>query len=169
MTYRVQAEPRFKKRVPCAVRIAGRRHSGIVLNVSRRGLYVQSSATAPPGASVAVELTPSGRTAIELEALVVWKRVVPSRLRGVAHGGVGLQIQRASEAWYQFFLGVAATGPEPEREAQSAQRFRVRLARAGSPRMRTLIVAGADAEAAAREALTECGPGWVLRDVAPDS
>jgi hypothetical protein len=168
MSYRVQAEPRFKKRVPCAVRIGGRRHSGIVLNVSRGGLYVQSSATASPGASVNVELTPSDRDAIELEATVVWKRVVPTRLRGVAHGGVGLRIERASEAWYRFFVGVASPGEKPAAAARPARRFRVCLGRPGSPRMRTLVVSAPDAGAASREALAQSGPGWRVREVVPD-
>ena len=91
----MQPEPRFKKRVPCDLIVAGARHPGIVLNISRGGLYVQTSVVFQRGAWVAVDLNSRVEQAIGLDAVVMWNRKVAAQLRGVRHGGVGLQIRNA--------------------------------------------------------------------------
>jgi Tfp pilus assembly protein PilZ len=106
-----RAEPRFRRKTPCKLRRQQRHHSGIVLDISRTGLFVQTSATAQNGEEVEVTLS-AGRTAapITLVTKVVWKRNVPAQLRASAEGGLGLRICYAPEGYYNL-LADAAQGP----------------------------------------------------------
>ena len=83
--------------------MGAQRHSGLVLNVSPGGLFVQTHARPTSGDSVRVALNvPGGATAMELDATVVWKRVVPASLLRVAQGGVGLCLVNPPEGYYQL-------------------------------------------------------------------
>ena len=52
---------RIKKRVPCLVALSGGCQQGMVLNISRSGLFVQLSAVVDPGQEVRLELRLTGR------------------------------------------------------------------------------------------------------------
>jgi Tfp pilus assembly protein PilZ len=113
-----QYERRFKKRVPCRLRQGGRSFTGVVLDLSRGGLFVQTSAAVQPGEQVEITLsrTPSTRgpdqtAQVDVTAQVAWKRRVPSQLRSVAQGGLGLQIRYATEPYFTL-LAEAARGTE---------------------------------------------------------
>jgi hypothetical protein len=94
---------RTKKRLTCALVIGGSRLSGIVLDLSASGLFVQTSANPPPGAEIGLELEIPGEPERTLLVVrVVRKKVVPPRLRSVVHGGLGLRIERAPEAFFGF-------------------------------------------------------------------
>ena len=105
---REQRHKRFRKRVPCQFTLKGRRFSGVVLNISAGGLYVQTNANTEAGSDIQINLTPSqlapegSSEAIPLHAKVVWRRVVPQQLRSITQGGLGLRIERASEAYYHL-------------------------------------------------------------------
>jgi hypothetical protein len=173
-------EPRYRKRVPCQLVVEGGSHPGMVLNVSRGGLFVQTSARARPGDRVWIALnTSQQRSAIGLEARVVWKRVSPPQLQTVTQAGVGLEIQLASEAWYDFLTGVAT--PEAARardvpedrepvapKAGPLLRFRVRVSQSGGPRSRTFVVEGSTEEDARRRALLATGRGWTVLEIEPE-
>ena len=174
-------EPRYRKRVPCQLVVGGGSHPGMVLNVSRGGLFVQTGARARPGDRVRIALNASPRLgAIGLEARVVWKRVSPPRLHSVTQGGVGLEIQGASEAWYDFLAGVAAPDaglervpradalPAATRPAPALLRFRVRMSQTGGPRSRTVVVEGGSEEEARRRALLATGRGWSVLEIEPE-
>ena len=175
-------EPRYRKRVPCQLVIGGGSHPGMVLNVSRGGLFVQTSARARPGDRVRIALNTSpSRSTIGLEARVVWKRVSPPQLQSVTQGGVGLEIQLASEAWYDFLAGVATPDlerarnvpgdPDPATNAQPRpmlSRFRVRVSQSGGPRSRTVVVEGGSEDEARRRALLATGGGWTVLEVEPE-
>jgi len=109
----VRPDARIKKRLPCRVKVAGTSFGGMVLNVSRSGLFVQTTARVDPGTEMWLELNPSAeRSAIELGAQVIWKRVVDARLRGVVSGGVGLKIHSAPESYYTLLMRLAAVAPQ---------------------------------------------------------
>ncbi len=179
------SEPRYRKRVPCQLVIGDGRHPGMVLNVSRGGLFVQTSARARPGDRVRIALNASSqRNAIGLEARVVWKRVSPPQLQSFTQGGVGLEIQLASEPYYDFLAGVATPAgeepraskiyenPETVAETQPAprsSRFRVRVGQRGGPRSRTLVVEGGTEDDARRRALASTGAGWTILEIEPAS
>ncbi len=104
MTVRPQSETRYRTRVPCRVQVGESSHFGVVLNLSRMGLFVQTSASVSAGDPV--ELTFEGEAPLRAE--VVWQRRVPPALRTVAHGGAGLRIIGAPEEYY-WLLAKAAS------------------------------------------------------------
>jgi len=176
----VQSEPRVKKRIPCELSFGGGRHSGIVLNVSRGGLYVQTSVGPSPGDLVEIDLSPSAarNDAMNLRATVVWKQVVSRRLLSGGHGGVGLRIKEADAAYYDFLgellpggasaqpLGATPTRPAPaEPTPDTAPRYRVRVRELGRPRSKTLLVGGDSEQEASERALFAAGEGWTVLEV----
>jgi hypothetical protein len=136
----------------------------MVLNVSRRGLFVQSGAGVNPGDAVHLELT-VGDLALPVDARVVWRRVVATHLRSVSTGGMGLHIQYADDAYFGFVAGLAGGTPAAAeaRAPHAAQpSFQVRLRLQGSPRTRILWVAAADEAAARRRAVELAGRDWLV-------
>jgi Tfp pilus assembly protein PilZ len=161
------ADPRFRKRVPCRLRAAAGSGSGMVLNVSRGGLFVQTSAVASPGETVHIDLGVDHAVALGVDACVVWRRVVGAHLRSVSTGGFGARIQYAPDAWFGFLSGLAGSEVEtaaPERPA-GAGVYRVRLRLAGSPRTRSVVVEGTDEAAARVRALELAGAHWIVLDL----
>lgn len=169
------ADPRFRKRVPCRLSVGGSAYSGMVLNLSRGGLFVQTSAGVRPGDAVDVQLNvPSHPASIAVAGRVVWKRIVHAQLRSLTQGGVGLRIQNAPESYYRFLLGVSGSDgrpagpraePAPERTPAAEVRFRVRVQQQGGPRSRVLCLSGTDEQVARRRALAEVGDGWVVLEL----
>jgi hypothetical protein len=158
------AEPRFRKRVPCRLEVGGGAHRGMVLNVSRSGLFVQTTAGASPGDAVHLDLS-LGDADLPVDARVIWRRVVAPHLRTVSTGGMGVHIQYASDAWYGFLAGLAGSGADEEAAPAAAADdgrldFRVRLRLLGSPRTRTLVVSAADAKEARERARQLAGADW---------
>lgn len=173
-----QSEPRFKKRVPCELIVDGSRHPGIVLNLSRSGLFVQTSVTARRGDDVAVDLNAAWVTrTIAVDATVMWNRTVAAQLRGVRHGGVGLQIRTANESYYNLLAEVSETDGSLWRSAGSARLapeetpvygFRIRVKQAGAPRSRTLFLSCANEAEARDRAATVAGRGWEIIEISRD-
>jgi hypothetical protein len=151
------ADPRFKKRVPCRLQVTGSSHSGMVLNVSRSGLFVQTTAGASPGETVHLALAMGVSDPLHLHARVVWRRVVAPHLRTVSTG-----------AWFGFVAGLAEGAPADASEPAplaAGPSFRVHLRLSGSPRTRTLIVSAADAGEARERARQQAGAQWVVLDL----
>ncbi len=174
-------EPRFRKRIPCHLELAGGRYSGMVLNLSRQGLFVQTTAAAQPGQPIALNLNLNGE-AMPLRAAVRWKRIVAPHLRTVETGGIGLRIHRAPESYYQFLSGVAdgpGTGPlieivtetRTESETRPAEvhaaplTYKVWVKETTSPRSRVVRVQAADENTAKQRALTKVGSDWYVLQI----
>lgn len=103
-----RSEPRFKKRIPCKLRRDQSTFTGFVLDVSRTGLFVQTSVVAKAGDEV--EITFSDRShgaSAVVSTQVAWHRHVPSQLRSAARGGLGLQIRYASEPYFVLLAEAA--------------------------------------------------------------
>ena len=101
-------EARTKKRLACTLFIKGIRQHGIVMDVSSKGLFVQTSAKPKPGEDVRIELTLPGQARpTTLAATVVRVRVVPPQLLSVAQGGIGVQLQNPPEEYFVFVGKVA--------------------------------------------------------------
>jgi Tfp pilus assembly protein PilZ len=180
-----QAEPRFKKRLPCRLKVAGNSHAAMVLNLSRSGLFVQTSAGPPPGASVMIDLDVANRSDIvPIGGKVVWRRMVAPHLRTISQGGIGVRIESASEAYFRFLSDVAggvppATSPPAAgKAAPRAQKsppeppgteFRVRIKQQGGPRSRTMVVKSRSEDEARRRALAAVGSGWVILELESSS
>jgi hypothetical protein len=171
-----QRAERVKQRLTCELVIGDRRHLGIVVDVSRTGLFVQTSAAPPPGERVRVKLRgPDGDTA-ELEASVARRYKVPPRLVSIARGGIGLRIESVTQEYLQLIDSVApAANPSPSKsvDAPSSPRscaavsYSVRLKQTPGTRSRTLRIAAASEEEARRTASADVGEGWEILSVEP--
>jgi hypothetical protein len=95
-------QPRVRWELPCTLRIEGRRHRGLVREVSAWGLFVQTPEPLPPGSDVIVELKiPEGRRFV-LEAKAPHRRPVSHSLAAHSTEGVGLHIQDPSRAYRRW-------------------------------------------------------------------
>ena len=102
---------RKKRRLPCRLTFEGRQYSGLVIDVSPSGLFIQTSAKVKPGERLDLELgLPGEPHRLPLKVVVARLRVVPPRLLSVAQGGIGVRILKAPEAFHTFMetLGIAA-------------------------------------------------------------
>ncbi len=182
---------RAKRRLACRL-VAGRqRFSGVIIDLSASGIFVQTSAKPRPGDPVTLELSiPGHRDPLRLEAQVVRLKLVPPRLVAVAQGGLGLRITNAPEAYFSFLTAIlpeqGRTDPEealhfernadedpvaaqakPEREP-ARHRYRVYVRQTGGARSRTLHVEARSTEEAAQLAFAETGDGWKLLQTVRD-
>ncbi len=171
-------QPRLAKRVPCAVHVGQRRFSGVVLNVSQGGLFVQTSANAGQGVNIDLKLSiPEHRELVPVCASVVWKRIVPHQLRAVAQGGFGVRITQAGETYYQLlaaWMRVEVPAPSGGASREAAPRvrpdtqtstYRLRVRETSGPRSKTLSIEAASAEEAGAEALRRTGAGWQIIEI----
>lgn len=171
-----RAAKRFRRRTACELRADGRQQRAIVLDVSRTGLFIQTSARLSPGTEVEVVVQFEGqREAMLLRARVARQKAVPSNLTSVAQGGVGLRILDAPRSFYQMIgeqdggstappLRAAPPAKVPEAPAPAAKpalpRFRVRVKQTDGPRSRILDIVAETAERARAAALAQVGTGW---------
>ena len=123
---------RLKQRLTCELVIADRCHAGIVVDISRTGLFVETSVSPPPGEKVRVKLRPSDGADVEVEASVARRYLVPRRLESVARGGIGLRIESASDDYLELTRGVRPGEETPPPDAPinafpSVMRCRERL------------------------------------------
>jgi hypothetical protein len=156
----------------CRLGIGSQRFSGVVLDISSSGLFVQTTAKPNPREPVTIELSvPGHREPVRLEADVARLFLVPAQLITVAQGGVGLRIRNAPEAFFEL-LGqlqldgqeVSATplgsGEPLDVRGEACRRYRVRMTQLGRARTRTLQVLAGSSEEAAQLACAESGEGW---------
>ena len=175
---------RIRRRMACEIRAEGRQQRAIVLDLSRTGLFVQTSARLAPGTAVELWIQfEDQREPILLRATVARQKAVPPNLTSVAQGGVGLRILDAPRAYYDL---LGEDGPDPgatqppaprdapattaprgaaAREAPPAAapalpRFRVRVKQSDGPRSRVLDIVAETAERACAAALRQVGAGW---------
>jgi len=87
---------RVKRRFSCEFYAGGQRYRGIVVELSRGGLFVQTDATTRPGTEIEVHLAGSGVVPdMRLRALVVRRRMVPAPLATAVRRGIGLELLEA--------------------------------------------------------------------------
>ena len=182
---------RAKRRLACTVIVGQQRYSGVILDVSQTGIFVQTHAKAQPREPVLAELAvPGHREPLRLETVVARMRMVPAPLITVAQGGLGLRITNAPEAYFAFLATLMpdrSTGPEVAKEAEaerrearkrsesaphapapSGRRYRVYASQVGGARSRMLRLHARSSEEAAQRALTELGAGWKLLETLED-
>jgi Tfp pilus assembly protein PilZ len=162
------SDRRYRKRLPCRLAVPNGAYSGMVLNLSRGGLFVQTSAAAGPGEAVHLDLSLTDADAIGLDTRVVWRRVVAPHLRSVSTAGLGVHIQYAHDAYFGLVAQLAEGTPADEPAATQSvagPSFRVRLRLAGGPRTRVLTVTGADEAEARTRAHQQAGAQWAVLDL----
>ena len=98
-----RSEERVRRRIGCDLYIGDRRYSGLLLDLSPHGMFVQTAAKPAPGTPVSVHLSaPHLSEPLELWAQVARARLVPPQLRNLAKGGLGLQLEEPPEAYLRF-------------------------------------------------------------------
>lgn len=160
-----QPDPRFSKRLPCKVKLGPSQYAGLVMNLSRSGLFVETGAGAAPGEIVQVALgAPTATPDIALTTRVVWQRQVPPALRATLAGGIGVEIQDAPERYYSLLAAVERLSTATRKPAALA-RFRIRVQQLGSARSRTLELDAESERVARRRALDLAGADWTITQV----
>jgi len=107
-------EERFRHRMGCQLELGGGRlYHGIVLNVSRSGLFVQTRARLPRAATAPIAV--GFRSAASGEAATLSARVarqfwVPDQLVRLAAGGLGLRVLGDFAAWLELLHGLTERG-----------------------------------------------------------
>jgi len=163
-------------RIPCTLVQGGARRGGVVLDVSRDGLFVRTTLLPPPGSVLELELHATAISpAMTLEVEVARSFRVPARLLAHAAGGVGLHVRKAPLEFAA--LAAAPAGrrrtprpqapPTPRTRAAAGARYAVRLQARQGNRSRTLQVDAADAAGARQAALARVGAGWDVLEVNP--
>ena len=166
---------RRKRRVTCEIEGRAGRTRGIVLDLSPRGLFVQTDTGPALGEPVRVHLRGPGDQALVIDAEVARKRVVPRRLSSVATGGLGLRIRQAPEEFFSLLStdpprATPATAPAtggPPVTPPAEVLFRVRVQQCGGPRSRNLLVSAAGEQAARERAMEDLGEEWKVLEVVP--
>jgi len=98
---------RAKKRLACSMVVGSQHFSGVILDLSSTGIFVQTTARPAVGESVALELgVPGRRQTLCLQAEVVRLKVVPAQLLNLAQGGIGMRITNAPEGYFDFLSEV---------------------------------------------------------------
>ncbi|MCG8590390.1 MAG: PilZ domain-containing protein [Proteobacteria bacterium] len=92
---------RCKHRVPCILHAGGESHRGFVIDLSARGMFLQTNASVPEGSSLRLELQPRDEK-IEVLATVARRRKPHRSAFPVMVAGIGLEIGSAPESYYQL-------------------------------------------------------------------
>jgi|SRR5262245_33747162 len=98
---------RIKRRVPCEFDYEGHTYQGIVVDLSARGLFLQTDTAIEPGAELDLSLRGERFTGITVHGHVVRRRFTPAVLATMIRRGVGLRIPHAPPAYLEA-LGLPA-------------------------------------------------------------
>lgn len=186
---------RHRRRLTCELRFAdGRRAPGIVADLSRTGLFVQTSATAAPDTLLELRVMPPGGEQLLLRVRVARQKRVDQRLLTISAAGLGVEILEAPEAYYRGLpseerevapdhpprrgassrasapAAPAAPGVPAAIDARGPARkplraWNVRVSQVSGPRSRVVRVEAASEQDARARALAELGDGWQALDV----
>jgi hypothetical protein len=87
---------RVKRRFACEFLADGQRYRGIIVELSRGGLFIQSDATTAPGTEIEIQLAGAGAVPeLRLRGLVVRRRMVPAPLATAIRRGIAVEILEA--------------------------------------------------------------------------
>jgi hypothetical protein len=103
---------RAKRRFPCEFVANEQLYRGIVLDVSRVGLFVQTDATIPPGTTLSLDLIGAGSVPDQrIRGVVARRRVVPAPLANAIRRGIGVRILAAPREWGLTFQSELLDAP----------------------------------------------------------
>jgi hypothetical protein len=113
---------RSKRRFPCVFVANEQRYHGIVLDVSRTGMFVQTDATIPPGTRLELDLIATGNVPdLEMRGVVTRRRVVPALLANAVQRGIGVRILEAPREWGLAFQLEPLDAPIREASAPASR------------------------------------------------
>lgn len=108
MTQERRRFARTRHRVGCEFEHAGRRHTGIVGDVSGRGLFIQSAALPPEGTELELVLRGTAGDAIAVRGSVTRVSRPNRSAAAVVPVGFAVQITSAPEAYFALLLRLGA-------------------------------------------------------------
>jgi hypothetical protein len=109
----------------CEIDVNGTHFSGIVLDVSATGLFVQTNVKPTPGIVATLRLSlPGGDEPVAMKARVARKKMVPPQLLAVAGGGVGFAITEPAEVYLDFIAEMSPEHAEAVEQARAKSRKR---------------------------------------------
>ena len=94
--------PREKMRALCRFELDGEVHSGFLLNLSARGLFLQTRLRLPAGTELDLKIRDLGDHTINVLARVVHLTGSHRATASVETGGMGFEILNAPEALYKL-------------------------------------------------------------------
>ena len=97
---------REKRRISCEYRSDGESHSGLVSNLSARGLFIQSSLMPEDGTQLELILHDADEGEVQLWGRVVRKKLPHRTLSAVEPGGFGISIESASEDYFRLLASL---------------------------------------------------------------
>ncbi len=107
-------ETRIKRRIPCEFVDDDKSMRGFVLDVSPKGMFVQTHKPITPGEEIVVTFTPPNfDREIEVRACVARNVQVPRHLAPIASPGVGLKINMAPAEYFEYLASLSHHGDTP--------------------------------------------------------
>lgn len=160
--------PRQQRRLSCELRIDGKRHTGILRDVSEVGLYVQTRAKVAPGGELELVFAPEReRPEVRVVARVARLDRLTAHFATSGTGGLGLEVIEAGSGLGALLAGAgfATAAPAPVGEAASLHPFRVKLTALSGGRTQTIALRAPSVQGARSRALTRAGAGWKVSEV----
>lgn len=171
-----RSTPRAESRMLCRLRSGIRSHSGMVLDVSTNGVFIQTTASLSPGTPLSLTMYAPDARRFVLEGEVARVVVAPTGLKAGAGCGLGVVLRDAPKAyvgWVESLVGrvgeplrvSSAPVAGPKAAPETARPFQVRLREIGGNGTREVLVrCGSEAEAA-ELALAEFDVNWKVMGV----
>jgi len=157
--------PRQQRRLSCELWIDGKRHTGLLRDVSEVGLYVQTRAKAATGSEVDLVFAPEGkRPEVRVTARVARLERLTAHFAMQGAGGLGLAVREATSEFGPMLIGAGfAAGAVPS--AGSLRPYRVKLTALSGGRSQMITVDAPGKDGARTRALTRAGKGWKVSEV----
>jgi hypothetical protein len=160
-------KPRQQRRLSCELWIAGKRHTGIVRDVSEVGLYVQTRVRAAGGDEIEVVFPAEGeRAELRVNARVARLDRLSAHFATSGAGGLGLEVVRPPPTLGPLLVsaGFASGVPAPAGDP-ALKPYRVKLVALAGGRTQTIRVNAPGKEGARSRALARAGKGWKVGEV----
>jgi hypothetical protein len=160
-------QTRQNRRLSCELRIAGRRHSGIVRDVSEIGIYVQTRVRAAAGDEIELVFPAEGeRAELRVDAHVIRLDRLSAHFATAGAGGLGLEVVRPPRGLAPLLVEAGfPSGPAAPAADVALRTFRVKLVALAGGRTQTIRVNAPGKEGARSRALARAGKGWKVGEV----
>jgi hypothetical protein len=160
-------KPRQQRRLSCELWIAGKRHTGIVRDVSEFGLYVQTRVRAAAGDELELVFAAEGeRPELRVNARVARLDRLTAHFATSGAGGMGLEVVRPPRGLTPLLVSAGFASGAPAAAADTAMRtYRVKLVAIDGGRTQTLRINAPGKEGARSRALVRAGKGWKIGEV----
>jgi PilZ domain len=161
-------KPRQQRRLSCELQIAGKRHTGIVRDVSEVGIYIQTRVKAAAGEPIELVFAASGtQPEVRVKTRVVRLDRLSAHFATSGAGGLGLELVEPSGGLGPLLVsaGFANGAPAPAGENVAMKAFRVKLVAITGGGAQTVRVNAPGKEGARSRALARAGKGWKVSEV----